>query len=382
MRLTLIVGGVHVHVVLPFFHPTIGGVQTRVRELGRRLVTRGHRVTVHCLAVTDRGEPLPPIDHADGIEIERSRPLLRRGGYLLFFLPRLPSGALVDVHAYPFLPGDWLRVARRRDLRLVHTPQGAPFRPPSRTARTLVRAYDAMLGLPTLRRASRVVVITENERRWLAARGVDPARIVEVPNGVADEAFAPRDATIALERWGVARYVLFLGRLFHEKGPLDLVRALPTLPPDVAAVFAGPDQGEAGQIRAFANRLGVGERIVVAGAVPEETKWGLLAGCEALCLPSAWEAQGIVLLEAWAQGKAVVATRVGGTPLVVEHGRTGLLVPWNRPDLLGGALAEVLADPEQARAMGDAGREVVRSRYLWDDLVVRVERVYEEALAV
>lgn len=371
------------HFVLPFFHPVTGGVETRVRELGARLAARGHEVTVHAMACTPAGEPLPPRDRVDGIAVERVKPSLRRGGYLLFFRPRLPPGGLVDVHAYPFLPGDWLRLTERRRLCLVHTPQGAPFRPPRAAQRAMLRAYDALLGLPTLRRARRVVVITGNEARWLAARGVEPERIVEVPNGVPDEAFRPREPGLAKERWGLDRYVLFLGRLYREKGPLDLVEALGLLAaefPGLGAVFAGPDQGEGPRLARRARERGLAERVVLAGRVGEEEKWRLLAGCEALALPSLWEAQGIVVLEAWAQGRPVVATGVGGLPFVVEHGRTGLLVPPAEPLRLADALRKLLQEPARARAMGEAGREAARQRYRWGALAERLERVYEAAL--
>lgn len=371
-----------VHYVLPFFHPVTGGVETRVQELGRRLAARGHEVTVHALDRTPERAPLPAEGAVDGIRIVRYRPALHRGGYVLFYHPRIPPGDLADVHAYPFLPGDWLRLTQRQRLALVHTPQGAPFVPPTAGARAMVRAYDALLGLPTLRRARRVVVITRNEADWLEGRGVDPRRIAEVPNGVGEEAFRPADPGLAQSRWSMGRYVLFLGRLYAEKGPVHLVEALARLGPehrDVGAVFAGPDQGEGPGLIRRAKDLGLGTRVVLAGRVSEEDKRRLLAGCAALALPSAWEAQGIVLVEAWAQGKPVVATRVGGIPHMVEDGRTGRLVPWADPAALAGALGELLADPAKARAMGEAGRAVARERYRWDDLAVRLERVYEAA---
>jgi glycosyltransferase involved in cell wall biosynthesis len=374
---------VNVHFVLPFFHPVMGGVETRVRELGTRLAARGHEVTVHAMARTPQGEPLPARGELGPLRIARTPARMHRGGYLLLYEPQVPDdGGVVDVHAYPFLPGDWLRIARRRELRLVHTPQGAPFRPPGMAHRALMRSYDALLGLPTLRRARRVVVITGNETRWLATHGVLPGRVAEVPNGVAEDGFRPRDMAFARERWGAPRYVLFLGRLYREKGPLDLVEALALLGKehdDVAAVFAGPDQGEAARIQARAAQLGMRDRVLLTGAVGEEEKWRLLAGCEVLALPSAWEAQGIVLQEAWAQGRPVVATRVGGVPFCVEDGRTGLLVPWADPAALARALGALLTDPARARAMGNAGRDEALAKYRWDALAERLEAVYVAA---
>ncbi len=373
----------NVHYVAPFFHPVVGGVETRLRELGQRLAERGHRVTVHCTDRTPDGRRLPRRDRFDGIEVERTSPLLRKGGYRLFFAPQILSGGVVDVQGYPFLPGDWLRLARRQRLLLVHTPHGASFAPPNPLARAAARAYDAVLGLPTLRRARRVVVMTEAETLWLTARGVPASRIVEVPSGVPDEGFELFDGGFASERWGLERYVLFLGRLFSEKRPLDLVEAFALLGKDehTGAIFAGPEQGEGVAILNRAAQLGLAGRVIVAGHVSETEKWRLLAGCEALAVPSAWEALGIAILEAWAQAKPVVATRVGGVPAVVDHGRTGLLVPVGRPAELADALRILLADPARARAMGEAGRALAKAEYRWDDLAERAERVYAEVAA-
>lgn len=377
-------GGVRVHFVLPFFHPVVGGVETRVHQMGKRLAQRGHEVVVHCIARDLEGDALPAAAELDGIRIRRVKPSLHRGGFLLLFLPKLPEAVVADVNGYPLLTADWLRMVRRRKVTLVRTPHGAPFPAATKGARLTVRAYDALLGVPTLKRARRVVVMTQNETRWMVARGVPAERIAEVPSGVDDDAFRPRDPNLAKERWGLGRYFLFLGRLYREKGPSDLLEAFGALAgqhPDVGVVIAGPDQGEGARIRQRAAQLGLEKRVILTGPVPEEDKWRLLAGCEALVMPSAWEAQGVVFLEAWAQGRPVVAARTGGVPYIVEHGRTGLLVPWAQPAALAEALRGLLANPGRARALGEQGRSTCQERFRWEVLVPRLEAVYQEVEA-
>ena len=78
---------------------------------------------------------------------------------------------------------------------------------------------------------------------------------------------------------------------------------------------------------------------------------------------------------------AVVASAVGGIVEVVEDGKTGLLVPPARPDALAEALNRVLANPELAREMGQAGRRRVEAQFAWASIAERTEQVYAEAIA-
>ncbi|KIX84467.1 glycosyltransferase [Thermus filiformis] len=89
----------------------------------------------------------------------------------------------------------------------------------------------------------------------------------------------------------------------------------------------------------------------------------LLSQADALLLPSDWEGVPLVVLEAMAAGKPVVATKVGGVPELVEHGVTGFLVPPGDPGALAEAILRVASSGELRRQMGEAGWERVRERF-------------------
>jgi len=89
----------------------------------------------------------------------------------------------------------------------------------------------------------------------------------------------------------------------------------------------------------------------------------LLSQADALLLPSDWEGVPLVVLEAMAAGKPVVATKVGGVPELVEHGVTGFLVPPGDPGALAEAILQVASSGELRRQMGEAGWERVRERF-------------------
>jgi starch synthase len=112
----------------------------------------------------------------------------------------------------------------------------------------------------------------------------------------------------------------------------------------------------------------------------------LLSHATVFVCPSVYEPLGIVNLEAMACGTAVVASAVGGIPEVVVHGETGLLVPYDEADPRGfeaaltSAVADLLADPGRAAAMGRAGRERAVAEFDWDAIARRTEEVYRSVL--
>jgi glycosyltransferase involved in cell wall biosynthesis len=102
---------------------------------------------------------------------------------------------------------------------------------------------------------------------------------------------------------------------------------------------------------------------------------------DAFALPSANEGTPVSAIEALAAGCPVVATRVGGVPDVVQDGETGFLVDPGDTEALARRLAELAADPELRKRLGDEGRERVTSRYRVGRLIDDVDRLYRSLLA-
>jgi glycosyltransferase involved in cell wall biosynthesis len=164
------------------------------------------------------------------------------------------------------------------------------------------------------------------------------------------------------------------------KGQRELLEALARVP-DVHAVLAGADVETGGayrrELEAEAERLGVADRVVLAGYRPSVA--AELAEVDALVLPSRIEGLPVVVLEAMAHAKPVVATPVGGTPELVEDGVTGVLV--DDVDGLAEALRRLAADPDEARRLGEAGRRRVEERFSEEAMTRRVLELYDDAVA-
>ena len=108
-----------------------------------------------------------------------------------------------------------------------------------------------------------------------------------------------------------------------------------------------------------AERLGIKGRVVLEGAVGQDEMAAYYAGADVFCLPSFAEGVPVVLMEAMASGRAVVATRVAGVPELVEDGVSGLLVAPGNAEELAAALQRLASSPEERESMGLAGRRKV-----------------------
>lgn len=129
-----------------------------------------------------------------------------------------------------------------------------------------------------------------------------------------------------------------------------------------------------------ARKLGISQRTIFTGFredIPE-----LLAALDILVLPSIEpEPFGLVLAEAMAMSKPVIATLIGGPLEIIEDGKTGILVPPRDSSKLAEAICELLGNESKRAEMGRNGRKRVESRYTWSNTIQRIEAIYRETLA-
>lgn len=289
------------------------------------------------------------------------------------------SGRFDAVHAFWPLPHGLPGLAAKRaagvplvctffGVELSWMERDLPFLAP--LLRRIVRGSDATTAISTF----------TAERLRRAVPGADP---VLIPFGAAVE---PPDVPPPPRRRSPddPLDLLFVGRMVERKGVhvlLDALAAADDLPAVLHLLGDGPERAA---LEARAERLGLGERVRFHGFVPAEALERRLAETDALVLPAVVDAKGdteglgVVLLEAMAYAKPVVASRAGGIVDVVEDGESGLLVPPGDPAALAGALRRLAADPAAAARMGEAGRERVRTRFSWDSIAERLAGVYRE----
>lgn len=228
-----------------------------------------------------------------------------------------------------------------------------------------------------LRQADVVVALTDGWAEAIAG-WIPESRVRVVPN-TPDLVPLPREPAPPQ----AAPTIAFLGHLDRDKGLFELLDAVALLRDGgttVELVLAGVGHDEEA-LRRHAVRLGLRPpHVVFPGWLAPEEKARLLARASCFVLPSYDEGLPLALLESLASGTPVVASAVGGVPDVVRDGVEALLVPARDAHALAEAIQHVVADPELAARLGEAGRARAAAEFGVDAVAGRMGEVYEEAL--
>jgi glycosyltransferase involved in cell wall biosynthesis len=175
-------------------------------------------------------------------------------------------------------------------------------------------------------------------------------------------------------------YILYIGRMHPLKGIDVLIRAMPYVRKhvDLKLVVIGP--GDQRPYRGLAEKLGVKDHIVFLGYVDEETKIGAIDESLGVVIPSVSsyvEVYPMVISEAWARGKPVLATSVGGIPYRVKHLVNGLLIPPRDFKALAEAIITIATNKELGTKLGSEG---MKSILTWDEVAANIIKIYQTLL--
>lgn len=363
-----------------------GGAEQVIQDLARGFAARGHEVMVAFLESTDA---VVPELEALGIRCERLLPRRELARSPLADLTpscalgfrRLIRSFAPDVfHAHVPRPTLWASLGLRTMLRrpsFVYTEHNVQDVYP-RWSRWVYRIF-----LPLV---DRVVCVSDAAARSFAARWprvVPPTRIW---NGIeVTRVRAVRDPASVRHDLGArpgASVLCNVANIGYRKGHDVLIEALARLQSSdqLQCWIAGSFEHEPAMVEAVRAAIadyGLGETVKLLGRrrdVPD-----LLHAADIFVLSSRQEGFPITILEAMAAGKPIVATDVGGCAEAVVHGETGLIVPPEDPPGLAEAIASLLADPDRARAMGEAGRRRVEREFTVDRMVEQHLALYEQS---
>jgi glycosyltransferase involved in cell wall biosynthesis len=345
-----------------------GGTERQMIELVRRLDPRRFKVHVACFH--REGSWLPRVLERAASVVEFpihgfARPATVR--QLLTFArwcrrERLAVVQTCDLYANTFglpgaaLAGVPLRIGSRREL----NPDKTPWQ-----IRTQRAAY---------RFATKVVANSPAAVRQLHQEKIAPGSIALIPNGLDLAAFADRKSAASI------RTIVTVANLRPEKSHETLIAAARRLAPShpelrFQVVGDGPRRRHLEELVAARGLAGRVEFLGHREDVP-----AILASADAFVLPSRSEAFPNSAIEAMAAGLPVIASEVGGLIDLIDHGRTGLLVPPGDSDAFAAALHSLIADAARASALGRAARADVQQRYSFERMVASFEHLYLSGL--
>jgi len=264
-------------------------------------------------------------------------------------------------------------------------------------ARALIHVhvkYDSWIASATrwaLRRADALVGVSAFVSRSLIDGGYRTERVHTVLNAIdppvwkADEGQAEVRASLGLPP--DAPVVACVSRLFHWKGHRELIRALALVRdrlPGVRLLLVGAEDALAGgpgygdELKALVQELGLRENVLFLGRRADVAR--MMVASDVFSLQSFEEPFGLVFAEAMAMRRPVVALDNGGTPEVVENGKTGLLTPAGDIEALAGSLLRFLQDAPLRARMGEEGRRRVEALFAPQQLAQAIGEVYERLL--
>jgi glycosyltransferase involved in cell wall biosynthesis len=369
----------------------VGGVAVHVSELSAALQRRGHEVHVF----TRPGYGTGGVSRIDGVWyhhcphdlhpnfVEEVQQMCRSFVWH-FFRTEDHIGRFDVVHGHDWLGASamtWIKDGRpdhRAVLTMHSTEYGRSGNAFYNGTCERIRGHERY----ATHRADRVIAVSHSLKGELAwMYNLPESKVSVVYNGVPVHHFDGWvDAGAIKRRYGIGPTdptVLFMGRLSVQKGPDLLVEAIPPLlkfHPAAKFIFAGEGHLR-GELERRVHQLGVAHAVRWFGRLTPSEQADMFRACDVVCVPSRNEPFGIIVLEAWAAGKPVVATQTGGPNELIWHTVNGLKV-YPNPDSLGWGLGTLFMNWEWARRMGRYGRTDAETQFSWDRIAEHTERCY------
>jgi phosphatidylinositol alpha-mannosyltransferase len=355
-----------------------GGVTEHVTHLSEELRRRGHEVHVIAPMSGPRDEAsLSPFVHPIGRVISIptngsvARVTLPLRGYVQ--VKRLLARERFDIiHLQePMMPALPLTV-----LRHSHTVNIGTFHAFRRS--NIAYFYAKPMIRPLFKKLHGLIAVSRPAREFVAEYFPGDYRVI--PNGIEVARFS-EPVPMPPELQADGPIVLFVGRMEKRKGLSYLLRAWANVRrefPDARLIVVGHGR-PLESYRAFAQNQGWDE-VEFKGFVPASTLPAYFQRADVFCAPSTGaESFGIVLLEAMAAGRPILATRIDGYAEVISHGVDGLLVEPKDPQALAVGLTHLLADKDLRRKLGAAGRAKAQG-YDWSTVTDQIVDFYEETI--
>jgi glycosyltransferase involved in cell wall biosynthesis len=372
-------------IVCPYYPwpPSVGGVETIVRNVSTELAEKGHDVHVVTTPfdmttmkkITSYG-----VEERDGVNVYKLKSSKLRIGYARFLKglkevleeikPEIVHAH--NLHPHLFQLASWKIDAGYKLIAELHHPAiNLDFH---------IQRILLPFVIYWLKKKSQSVDIflahTRLERSWLASKGIeeDLIKVIE-PAFISSELFShqPKEPT-------KSNCLLYLGRVVPKKGLHILIRAL-SLINDAELVIAGPyEKRYLEKLQRLVAKLRLEDRVKIKGRVTEEEKIDLISNCSVLVCPTIADYHPIVLLEAQALGVPVIATKVGAIPEIVVNGETGLLVKPNSELELAKAIETLLSNDVLRLSLSRRARTFAEN-FTLERAIEKLEGLYHNAFS-
>lgn len=405
------------HVLRKYDLAEWGGTESAVKRLLGGLEANGVKSVMYCPRPQNRARnSLPPTDGCAiryfnarvpvwGLSEPEKRQFVAVGGNLFSFdlLPALwkeRDVQLVHSHTLGRLGAIAGAVARQRRLPFVVTIHGgfldlpAPmkkdFSTPSNRGFDWGRVFGWLFNSRRLLEQADALLTCNPTEAALLKQKFPRQRVQVEPHGIAVAAYEEDSREMAFDAWPQLRgrqVLLCVGRIDAVKNQRWIVEQAELVfskHPNAMLVLAGPstDVAYRGALEEFVAKHGLNSRILLTGGLePNDRKLiGLFQLAEVVLLPSISETFGLVLLEAWAAGTAVISSRTSGPSALISQGENGWLFDLQSPETFHEAVDVVLNNPKLRKQAAAVGKAKVLTEYDLRAVANRIRQLYHQLI--
>lgn len=377
---------------IPFLYPALayGGAARAAYHLAEALQRQGHDVAVLTTDVWDSTSRGPHNGFRPPFEVIHLRNVSNWAAYhLQFYTPvhaakesgRLISSAdIVHLHTFRNVLNDVI-ARRAANKRVPFVLSGHGTIPRIERFKGVKRAYDLLLGNWQLQHASGFLALSRTEARRIARAVPENRPVAIIPNGVTE--FDPPEPCLFRKKWSIRpeeKLVLFLGKITHRKGLQHLVRAYSSMRFEARLVIAGNDMGYGEEIRRLIANLGLQQRVIWTGLLPDAEKFQALRDADVTVYPSIHEVFGLVPIESLSCGTPVVVCGDDGCGEVIRKTGGGEITGWGDSQGLAFAIRTQLREGKDRADLARAA-EYIRDHFQWPLVARATARFYERILA-
>jgi glycosyltransferase involved in cell wall biosynthesis len=364
--------------ITPFFLPNSGGVEEYVYQISKSLIKRGIEVDVLTTDIL-RGskKKLKKFERIEGIRVFRFSPLFSFGNFGYFwpsFISLLirEKYDLVHVHVYRH-PHTFIAalICKLKSIPCIITTH-SPFHPSKNLSRKILTSFFDAFFKWYLILFDKIIVVNESEKEKIGKFVKD--KILKIPIGIPSYFISTKKE---IKKKSKKATILYVGRIHESKGLDFLLKSIVAVDTDIELLLVGPieDWNYYLKLKNFIERNNIKAKFL--GKMKRENLVGIYDKAEIVFMPSPYEAFGIVILEAFARGKPVIAVYSDGPRFLIKHGENGFLVKYGDVENATKYIRLLLNDRKLYKKISENNIKKAK-KFTWNKIVEKLIKVYEE----
>jgi len=377
------------------------GITRVAHDISKELSKRGHKVTVYTSDILNlydkRSRSNIRNKVIENVNVHYFRSVVGRKTF--FITPKIITSLKKNIKEFDIIHLHDVRTfqaiitylfAKAKKIPYVFQSHGAFFHPlPTSKVNKIGRLFlDKIISERIVKKAKKIITTSGIESKIYHEWGVSKDKIIKIPNGIDLSQYKKLPPSGSFKKkYGIEdnkKVILYLARVHRSKGPDILVKSFALLMKernlkDIILVMIGPDDGFLSTVKSLITRLGLNSNVMITGPVPKEDKIAAYVDAKIYVLPSRYEPFGISLLEAYACGVPVVASRTGGPSELVIDGVTGILFKPCDIKQLERAISTLLEN-DKTDEMGFQAKRYVEENFSIEKVVDRLESLYSDVV--